>query len=117
MENTAGHLQVFYTGQGGIARYGFDRVNVTDLSSANSLPHRRIARVESPIKRAKERPTDSLCLFVAAGRVCAILCYRLLAKDRLLSIQSLDDDILVGESRRRHDDRVDAAPTTDENDL
>lgn len=108
MENTAGQPEVLYSRQRRITRDGLDHVNMPDFSFANSVAHRRVGRVESPIERAKQRSANFLGHLVAVGGVGAIFRYGFLAEDRFSRLQSLDNDILVGESRRCDDDRVDA---------
>jgi len=83
-------------------------MNVSDLSFVNPVSHIRIARIEPPIERTKQRLANFFGYLVAFDSIRAIFRYRFLAKDRLFCFQSFDNDILMCVSRRRHEDRVDA---------
>lgn len=107
VEDTAGHCQVLYSGQGRITRDRFNGVDVPDLPVANSVSHIRVARIESPVERAKQWLADLLRYFVAFRGVRDVLRYGLLAEDRLFRFQGFNDDLLVRVRRRRHDDRID----------
>lgn len=107
VEDTPGHLQILYSRQGRVTRDRLDRVNVTDLAFANSVPYFRIARIKSPIERAEQRFAHFFRYFVALDCVRAIFRYGLLAENRFFRFESLDNDVLVSISWRRHNHRVD----------